>query len=252
MVAGDAVEGVSLLNVLRGGALAANARRARNAALMKFAILFFRTRRCHQNSELCQTLDVAVGETQREFAAAAARDGIVLVRQSMSWLNERGHLGLPDDDERRATRQALEHIYLALGGDLATLDAGRSKALPGDFVHEATGTLVEVDESQHFTSFRLQTLELYPVGVPLGFDPAAYRRLCETWRERSDGYYRTKAARGFGVGGRQRQRAYYDALRDLATPAMGRPSLIRIEAADREPADAYRRHRDTLRAALLG
>lgn len=44
--------------------------------------------------------------------------------------------------------------------------------------------------------------------------------------------------------------AYYDALRDLAAPAMGRPPLIRIEAAEREPADAYRRHREGLLAAL--
>ncbi|SOX52364.1 hypothetical protein MAAFP003_1030 [Mycobacterium ahvazicum] len=38
-VAGDAVEGVSLLNVLRGNRVADNARRARTAALIKFAVL---------------------------------------------------------------------------------------------------------------------------------------------------------------------------------------------------------------------
>lgn len=38
-VAGDAVEGVSLLNVLRGHRVADNARRARTAALIKFAVL---------------------------------------------------------------------------------------------------------------------------------------------------------------------------------------------------------------------
>ena len=67
---------------------------------------------------------------------------------------------------------------------------------------------------------------------------------------KSDNYRRTKEARGFGIGGRQRQREYYDALRDLATPAMGRPPLIRIDAADRDPADAFLRHRERLRAAL--
>jgi xanthine dehydrogenase molybdopterin-binding subunit B len=70
--------------------------------------------------------------------------------------------------------------------------------------------------------------------------------------QRSDGYYRTKAARGFGIGGRQKQRAYYDALRDLAAPAMGRPPLIRIDAAERDPTDAYRRHRKLLLRALSG
>lgn len=200
---------------------------------------------------------MARGDTQREFAQAAAGDGIELVKQSVPWLNQRGHLGLSSDGEAaeqtgvlRAARMVLERIYLALDGDLTVLEAGRMAALPGDFVHEPTGTLIEVDESQHFTSFRLKTLELYPEGAPLGFNLDTYKRLCLKWQKRSDGYYRTKAARGFGTGGRQKQRAYYDALRDLATPAMRRPPLIRIEAAERNPADAYRRHRDDFLRAL--
>ena len=40
------------------------------------------------------------------------------------------------------------------------------------------------------------------------------------------------AAKGFGFGGVQRERAYHDALRDLATPAMGHPPLVRIAAVD--------------------
>jgi hypothetical protein len=200
---------------------------------------------------------MARGDTQREFAEAAARDGIELVPQSVHWLNERGHLGVPVSGETDkqtealdAARSALERIYLALGGDLEALEVGRTRALPGDFIHQPTGTLIEVDESQHFTSFRLATLELYPADARLGFDLDDYKELCRTWQTQSDGYFRAKAARGFGVGGRQKQRAYYDALRDLATPAMGRPPLIRIGAADRDPADAYRRHRTALLAAL--
>ena len=38
-VAGDAIEGISLLNVLKGRRVGANARRARTAALAKFAVL---------------------------------------------------------------------------------------------------------------------------------------------------------------------------------------------------------------------
>lgn len=101
---------------------------------------------------------MARGDTQREFAEAAARDGIELVPQSVDCLYQRGHLGLPDDEARRPVRDALGRIYLALGGDLEMLGAGRMTALPGDFLHEPTGTLIEVDESQHFTSFRLSTL----------------------------------------------------------------------------------------------
>lgn len=191
---------------------------------------------------------MARGDTQREFAEAAERDGIVLTGQSVDWLCQQGHLALPE--EATAAKDTLARMYLALGGDLDVLASGKPTKLPGDFIHEPTGTLIEVDESQHFTSFRLATLDLYPPDAPLGFDLARYKKLCAIWRQKSDGYYRTKAARGFGVGGRQKQRAYYDALRDLATPAMGRPPLIRIDAAERNPADAYRRHRETLLRAL--
>jgi hypothetical protein len=38
-VAGDAIEGISLLNVLNGRRVAVNARRAKTAALAKFGVL---------------------------------------------------------------------------------------------------------------------------------------------------------------------------------------------------------------------
>lgn len=193
-----------------------------------------------------------VGATQNAFRDAARADGIELIGQRVEWLNRRGHLGLPNDGRFAAARAALERVYVALGGDLAMLATATTTPLRGDFVHAPSGTLIEVDESQHFTSARLRSLELYPPGSLLGFDRDRYVELCEQWHRRSDGYYRTKPARGFGAGGRQRQRAYYDALRDLATPAAGRPPLIRIDAADRDAAEAYRRHRYRLHALLEG
>lgn len=191
-----------------------------------------------------------VGNTQREFAATASKDGIELTGQSVDWLNRRGHAGIPGDATRRSAITALERIYLHLGGDLTAHTTAKPTRLRGDYVHAATGTLIEVDESQHFTSFRLQTLDMYPDDATVGFDLDHYRQLCKIWQRTSDNYFRTKEARGFGVCGRQRQRTYYDALRDLATPAMGRPPLIRIDAADRDPIDAYHRHRVSLLAAL--
>ena len=188
------------------------------------------------------------GDCQLAFALAAAEDGIELQPQSLPWLSQRGHLGLPDTAS--AAAEVLERIYLALGGDLATLASARTTALPGDFFHEPTGTLIEVDESQHFTSSRLTTFDLYPDDVPLGFELDQYKALCDQRRHASDGYYRTKGARGFGVGGRQRQRAYYDALRDLATPAMGHPPLLRIDAPLRDGRAAYGAHRERLLSAL--
>ena len=58
-------------------------------------------------------------------------------------------------------------------------------------------------------------------------------------------------AKAFGFGGVQRERAYHDALFDLATPAMGHPPLLRVAAVDGDGAAAYRRVRDVL-AALSG
>ena len=55
-----------------------------------------------------------VGDCERAFAAAAARDGIALERARDSWLNQRGHLGLPDDVAGAA--QVLGLVFDALGG----------------------------------------------------------------------------------------------------------------------------------------
>jgi hypothetical protein len=181
------------------------------------------------------------GDCQREFAEAAAEDGIELGKQSFPWLSERGHLALTETPNVAAT---LERIYRALGGDLDVLATARSVRLRGDFIHVPSGTLIEVDESQHFTSARLTTLDLYPADAACDFDVETYKSLCREWRE--DGYYKNKTARGFGVGGRQRQRAYYDALRDLAAPAMGHPPLIRVDAPLRDGRAAYRTHREHL------
>lgn len=186
-----------------------------------------------------------VGDCERAFAGAAAADGIVLVRARLPWLNQRGHLGLPE--QAVAVRPLLERIFLDLGGDLDARAGKRTTALPGDYLHEPTGTLIEDDESQHFTSHRLATLRAYPVVTAVGFDLGEYLVLCEAWRAVSDRYRASKGAVGFGPCGRQRQRAYHDTLRDLAAPAMGLPPVIRVPAPDRLGYAAYRRVAGRLR-----
>ena len=78
-----------------------------------------------------------------------------------------------------------------------------------------------------------------------------HKELCRAWCSRTDGLARGLAAKGFGFGGVQRERAYHDALRDLATPAMGHPPLVRIAAVDGDGEAAYRGNRESL-LALLG
>jgi len=79
----------------------------------------------------------------------------------------------------------------------------------------------------------------------------AHAALCRELAPSMDALSRGLPAKAFGFGGVSRERAYHDALRDLATPAMGHPPLIRIAATDGDGAAAYARHRRAL-AALAG
>jgi hypothetical protein len=201
---------------------------------------------------------VAPGDAHLAFAQAAAEDAVVLAPgRSFDWLCEQGHIGLERVAKLRRdpalvapVTEALERlaaIYARLGGDTAVLAASRENLLlPVDLVHEPTGTLIEVDEAVHFTSFRLAALELYQPDEALGFDLDWHTELCRAWCARTDGLARGLAAKGFGFGGVQRERAYHDALRDLATPAMGHPPLVRIAAVDGDGAAAYARNREAL------
>jgi hypothetical protein len=173
------------------------------------------------------------------FAQAAAADGIVLVPHSFDWLCEQGHVGLERVAKARrdpaivapvkAALDTLGAIYAQLKGDPSVLPAARENLLlPVDLFHAPTGTVVALDGPEHFTSFRLTALALYPPGL----DVAAQAALCREWAARSDGLERGLAAKGFGFGGRPRERAYHDALLDLGAPAMGHPPVIRIAAVD--------------------
>ena len=200
---------------------------------------------------------MAPGDVQSAFAQAAAEDGIVLGSRSFDWLCEQGHVGLERVAKARRdpalvapVRAALEQlaaIYARLKGDISVLYASRETLLlPVGLVHEPTGTVVEVDESPHFTSSRLAALELYAADAAVGFDLDEYKELCRAWCASTDVLSRGLAAKGFGFGGVQRERAYHDALLDLGAPAMGHPPVVRIPAVDGDGAAAYRRFRESL------
>jgi hypothetical protein len=205
---------------------------------------------------------VADGGVQAAFARAAAEDGIVLGSGSFDWLCEQGHVGLERVAMLRrdpalvapvkAALAQLGAIYARLKGDVSVLHASRENLLlPVDLVHEPTGTLIQVDEPPHFTSFRLLALDLYAGDARLGFDIDEHRDLCRAWSARTDRLSGGLPAKGFGFGGVARERAYHDALVDLATPAMGHPPVVRIAAVDGDGAAAYRGSRAAL-AGLLG
>jgi hypothetical protein len=198
------------------------------------------------------------------FAEAAAADGIVLVEQpTFDWFTEAGHLGLEIAAmERRdpslqepvtAAVEVLKTIYDRLRGDDVVLRSlRRNLFVTVDLLHEASATLIELDESKHFTSFRLTALDLYPPDTPVGFDLDEYRALCREWSSKSDNVDRAFAAKGFGFGGRQRQRAYRDAILDLGAPAMGLAPVLRVVALDGDGTAAYAREREPLMKLLGG
>jgi hypothetical protein len=200
---------------------------------------------------------VAEDDTRRAFAEAAAGDGVVLTSGTFDWLCEQGHVGLERVAKARrdpalvapvtAALDVLAGIFSRLRGDVSVLHAARENLLLAcQLVHQPTGTVIEVDGFEHFTSARLAALELYPPDAPVGFDVPAHMQLCHAHRAQSDGLSRGLPAKAFGFGGVLRERAYHDSLRDLATPAMGHPPVIRIAAPDGDGAGAYRRRRAEL------
>lgn len=183
-----------------------------------------------------------MGKTQTEFAALTAADGLEPGHR-LPWLTNRGHLHLEEIGASIGLVNTLREIYLALGGDEQALASKRPGSDPTpDFLYGPSSQLLEVDEIQHFTSDRRLTLEMYPSTLSLGFDINAYSGLCTTWSATADRYRATKQTRDFPhPGGRRAQRAYFDALRDLAAPAFGNGPVIRIPAPECDGSLAYRR-----------
>lgn len=184
--------------------------------------------------------------------------------QPASTRSMRPHLeGLRPQDQQEILR-----LYRALGG---ALDAPRLRPGPWDCVLEG-GLIVELDESQHFNRYRGKTLE--PAWAQRLPWCEAYLRYCTQYEgacaaERGWGSYWTSIAteRMFGPAGparlldgagspRWKQRALYDAMRDIAAVGSG-VRLARLavydmvggaslaEVLDGKPVD-----RDALRALI--
>lgn len=151
------------------------------------------------------------------------------------WLTGRGHLADAVRDAPSDALSALTTIHRELDGDTNVLANKRAGNPPTpDLIHDELGCLIEVDEKQHFTSARLRTFEYYPPDCELGFDNVEYRALVEQWRTRGDSSFAHKFAPDFPrPGGRQAQRAYNDALRDLLAPTFTGHPLIRLAVPDR-------------------
>lgn len=185
-----------------------------------------------------------VGDCQRAFGEEANRDGIRLVPGSVAGLTSAGHLALPAD---APSRDYLETIFNLLNGDVDDLAAGPHPVLSMDWVLPESHLILEVDEHQHFTSDRLRTFEAYPADPDVCFSVSEYKTLCRVLMNGSDRYRHDKPARGFRrEGGRRAQRAYFDAVRDLAAPDLGW-LVLRVPAGHGDGRRAYQEARKSLR-----
>lgn len=204
-----------------------------------------------------------VQDSATAFAEAAAKDGIVLEPQTFDWASEPGHLAvdeLADETGDPGVMQraeigvaALEQIFNRFNGLVPVLQACRgNKPYVPVLVHEPTLTIVQVDELLHFSTPRLQSLELYPGEVQVGFDIEEFKELCRTHAPQTDKWRYGLASKTFGFHGLQRERAYHDAVRDIAAWVMGYPPVVRIAAVDGDGDAAYERAKDSLHSRLGG
>lgn len=167
----------------------------------------------------------------------AAAEGIELeLGRPMSWLSGRGHHNnLVQRDAPLALIALLADIHRGLGGLDDVLAAKRVGNPPTpDLVHVPTGCLVEVDEVQHFTTARETTLRQYPRDLRVGFDVDEYFALIAEWRPKADAAYAHRVSSDFPqAGGRQAQRAYNHALRDVLAPTFTGHPVIRVAVPGR-------------------
>jgi hypothetical protein len=195
-----------------------------------------------------------MGATENTFYELATANGIRLSHGSgLPWLTNHGHLSDHLKLLDKAAATALKTIYALLGGDEHLLSGKRNGSSPRpDFVISGQGLIIEVDEIQHFTSERKRTLDDYPPGADLAFDSAGYQDLITQHRTVADRYRSDKPAVDFPfAGGRRAQRAYFDALRDLAAPSFGM-RVVRVPAPECDGHLAYQRFAAMLSEGRLG
>jgi hypothetical protein len=127
---------------------------------------------------------------------------------------------------------AIEAIFASLNGNSIANKTKRTKSLDCDAYFGGEYNLIfEFDEFQHFSSARLNTLELYPSDVRVSFDLQGYKQWCSVHRGEADRYRHSKRTKDFDFeGGRTAQRAYLDCFRDFLPTLHGLNPTIRISA----------------------
>jgi hypothetical protein len=180
------------------------------------------------------------------FHSLAEAEGFELRAEApVPWLTRNGHLKAEVRDRLPAWAiDGLDRILDALDGDADRLANKTRGSMRADFLLMPQQIEVEYDEVQHFTGARLATLGLYPVETDLAFDVKEYASIVSRWRSAGErGFAHRTAAEFPGASGRARQRAYFDAFRDIAAPFFGNGPVLRVPAPDNDYAAAVDRLR---------
>ena len=155
--------------------------------------------------------------------------------QPLWWLTPRGHVqpkvetALPQE-----VLSALARIFAELDGDEDGMRAKTRGSMSADFL--LGEHVVEYDERSHFTGSPLATFDHYPDDVALGYNSEDYKRLIVLHRLRGERGFKHKLAAEFpGPGGRMRQRAYFDAFRDLTAPSLQGHPVLRVASPEEDP-----------------
>jgi hypothetical protein len=158
----------------------------------------------------------------------------------LRWLTTRGHLDpLVQREAPAEVLATLDVIHRSLGGNARLLATKHAQPLGVDLLGP-NGVPIELDEVQHFTSARRDSLRWYPgvtsLGFTLGFSIDQYRSLIDLWRAKANAVFTRQLGADFDFqGGRRAQRAYFDAVKDLLAPTFTGATLVRIPVLDRDP-----------------
>ena len=131
-------------------------------------------------------------------------------------------------------KEFLDKIFIKLNGDIEGLRVKGKRELRVDAFYSEINVVIEIDELQHFTNYRMDTLNLIKEYEykNLGFDIEKYSEYCKICYEKAIkkgqvGY--RKQTKDFPQEfGRCMQRAYFDTIRDLIIPKHSNKPIIRF------------------------
>ena len=125
----------------------------------------------------------------------------------------------------------VQEIYHRLTGlELPDVMRPVERRMVDGVFESAGGTFIfELDETQHFNTYRASTLRCYTDDVPLAFDKDDWIRRCERKaRLEGGGFAKPKPPLFSGENGRHKQRAFRDALSDLIPSVHGFLPTLRL------------------------